>query len=72
MFWVGAIAFAVWGGALRSFETGREQMLLPIKLGPFQLFFSICMAFFFLVLLRSFLGFIAKASGRPVEHDGLY
>ena len=66
------IVFAMWSYGNETLRTGNVTWILKIPVGPFQIIFSILMAHFGLVLLRSLIGLVAKAMGRPVEHDGLY
>lgn len=77
--WVAAIVWSVWQVSMSSLTSGMGTGVLGIGTGilgipiaPFQIIFSIVMAHFFLVLLRSWLGFSARAGGRHMEHEGLY
>lgn len=72
LIWVAAIVWAMWGVAIDSLIHGTGTIQESIPLAPFQIAFTIVMVHFALVLLRSLLGFSAKAGGRHVEHDGLY
>ena len=55
-----------------SVELGNITTMIEMPVAPWQFVFAIVMAHVFFVLVRSFLGSVAKASGRPVEHEGLY
>lgn len=70
--WVIAIVWGMWRMAIESLAFGVSTNNLGIPVAPFQIVFAIVMAHFVLVALRSLLGFTAKATGRHVEHDGLY
>ena len=72
MVFAGVVAWAIWGLGMTSLKINATTRLAGIPEGPFRIAFVILMAHFFLVLLRSLIGFILKASGHHVEHDGLY
>ncbi|MFC1916875.1 TRAP transporter small permease subunit [Chloroflexota bacterium] len=70
--WILAATFGLWQISMENMRIGGFTRMLYIPEAPFMIIFTIVMGHFFFVLLRSFLGFVAKASGRPVEHNGLY
>ena len=72
LIWIAAIVYSVGGLAIGSLAYSAGTITVGIPLAPFQIFFTIVMAHFILVLLRSCIGLVAKASGRHVEHEGLY
>ena len=67
-----SMAWSVMKLSIIDLTSGGSTLGVGIPLGPFTAVFSLLMAYFALVLLRSFLGLVAKASGRHVEHEGLY
>ena len=69
LLWVAVIIYAMF---VISSTSLRILLMSGIAVAPYMAAFSIILIFFWLVLLRSFLGFSAKAFGHEVEHDGLY
>ncbi len=67
-----SLSWGMWELSATSRAFGLGTMVLEIPYAPFELTVVIGMAYFSLVLLRSLIGFIAKAVGRDVEHEGLY
>ncbi|MFC1916577.1 TRAP transporter small permease [Chloroflexota bacterium] len=70
--WIGFLAWGLWGVSMYNMQQKAFTTMLGIPESPWMFAFLIVMVHFFFVFLRSFLGLIAKASGRPIEHDGLY
>lgn len=65
---VAMLAWSTWKLGMDNRAMGARTLALDLNLAPFQMFFAIVMAHFALVLLRSCLGFILKASGFLVGH----
>lgn len=66
---VALFAFGVWRRASYALEMGQATDLQKVPMGPFILFWSLIMAFFFLVLTRSLVGLFAKALGKKFGHE---
>jgi len=52
---------------LHDLSFGAGTFILEIPLAPFKITFSVVMAHFLLVLLRSFIGYSFRAFGHSVE-----
>ena len=62
-----ALAWSVWKLGIKSLNWGVTTIIQGVPVAPFQILFSIVMAHFTLVMVRSLWSYIAKARGRKFE-----
>tara|TARA_B100000315_G_C14500217_1_gene551965 strand:+ start:372 stop:914 length:543 start_codon:yes stop_codon:yes gene_type:complete len=72
LIWIALITWGAWRMTMESLAVWQRTMGVRLPIVPFQFAFLVVLGHFVLVLLRSFIGFAVKASGHPVEHEGLY
>ena len=72
MFFVVAIIWGMWRVYSTSVQFGRVSELSEIPLATFQLVFTILMAYFLLVLLRSFIAYVSILLGFQADRSLLF